>query len=50
MEGYGPSCDTDLKLECFILGPGLADQIRTHVQYGPMFNTDREASKTVFRL
>ena len=31
MEGYGPSCDTDLKLdigvERFILGPGLADQI-----------------------
>ena len=40
MEGYGPSCDTDLKLdigiECFILGlgQGLADQIGTLVGYG----------------
>ena len=38
MEGYGPSCDTDLKLdiglEYPVLGPGLADQIRTLVQYG----------------
>ena len=37
VEGYGPSCDTDLKLdigvESFILGPGLADQIRTLVRY-----------------
>ena len=38
MEGYVPSFDTDLKLdigvECFILGPGLADPIRTLVGYG----------------
>ena len=38
VEGFGPSCDTDLKLgiglECFILGPGLADQIQTLVRYG----------------
>ena len=35
VEGYGPWCDTDLKLdvgiESFILGLGLADQIRTHL-------------------
>ena len=38
MEGYGPLVATDRKLdigtEYFILGPGLADQIQTLVQYG----------------
>ena len=48
MEGYRPSCDTDLKLdigiESFILGPGLADKIRA-IQTGRLVGQYSDSSR-----